>query len=144
MTREQATEIQAMLREHNGLMTVPHVDTILNDGASYILKTDEDSHVVGCAKIRMVQWYQAEILHVSVIPSARRKGLARDLTLQGEAYAMRLGALVAQATTRSDNSASIRLLESLKYQCVTIFYNPKTSHYVRVWQKALKLMPDAE
>jgi ribosomal protein S18 acetylase RimI-like enzyme len=105
----------------------------------YIYETDPDDEdrVIGAVMAKKVQWYQCEILHLSVHDDYKRKGVGTRLLEAGEERARELRARVAQCTIRKGNRASEGFFRNHGYkQCVS-FVNRRTGNSVGVWQKSL-------
>lgn len=94
------------------------------------------NEVVGCVRVRKVQWYQTEILHLSVAPHYRGRGVAWDLMVEAEWRARAIGARLLQCTIRIDNLASCAFFTDCNFSCVSTFCNAQ-GNKVAVYQKIL-------
>ena len=93
---------------------------------------------MGAVEVAKVQWYQAEIKHLTVALNQQRKGVGRDLLIQAEQKAIRVGARIAQCTIRDNNAASIKLFLSSGYKHTVTFANRDTGNRVMVLQKLVQ------
>jgi ribosomal protein S18 acetylase RimI-like enzyme len=109
----------------------------LSSADNYIVRLDERSNVIGVVEVKVVQWYQSEICHVSVSSSALRQGIGVWLITQAEEKAEQQNARIVQCTIRSDNVQSIGLFTKMKYSHVCSFYDHISKNTVLVWQKVI-------
>ncbi len=138
MNREQAEQIANLLNEQNRLDGEYTAGRVLASAGEYLFQTDgETGRVTAFVQLKRVQWYQHEMLHLSVSPEHRREGLARRLSDRAEELARREGACIIQCTIRSDNRASMALAESCGLRRTATFHNHSTGNDVTVWQKVL-------
>jgi GNAT superfamily N-acetyltransferase len=91
------------------------------------------------AEVQLVQWYQAEILHVSV--GLKHQGTGTWLVERAEAKARELGARIAQCTIRVGNVESEGLFTKLHYSSAVTFMNEHSGNAVTVYQKVLVPVP---
>ena len=143
MTREQALEVSVLL-EQNHLMENVSADAVLGSDGSYILELDENGRVLGCVKVIRQSWYQHEICHLARAPDVQGKGIGKRLLERAETRIRAESGLVGQATVCTANTRAIALFERSKYLCSTIFHNPKTGRYLRVYQKPIKTVISEE
>jgi hypothetical protein len=73
MTREQPQQIADLLNSRNRLTTLHTADTVMKAAAEYLFESEGDI-IVACVQIKKVQWYQCEILHLSVRADRERRG----------------------------------------------------------------------
>lgn len=140
MTNQEAHEIADLLNRRNQLMGEHTEHSILHDANDYLV-TSVDGRVVGAVQVKSVQWYQAELCHLTVDENHGRQGHGRDLAARAEARARQLGARVIQCTIRKGNAGSEGLFRSVGYRRVSTFYNTGSGNYVAVWQKILEPGP---
>ncbi|MBU0477831.1 GNAT family N-acetyltransferase [bacterium] len=138
MTNKQAEQIAKLLNTQNLLDRKYDQNSILEKRDRLITKIDENGDVIGVAEVEEVQWYQAEIKHLSVDPKYQRKGIGRDLLNQAEHRAVTIGTRIAQCTIRDNNKASIKLFSSSGYQHTLTFVNRNTRNRVMVLQKVIQ------
>src|SRR6185312_1702884 len=103
MDRSQAEQIAELLNTQNQLAVPYTADRVLQHGDSYLVRLDDSGQVVACAELKKVQWYQFELLHVTVAQQNRRQGYARSLVVEAEKLAILLGARILQSTIRAGN-----------------------------------------
>jgi ribosomal protein S18 acetylase RimI-like enzyme len=96
-----------------------------------------DGRVVACVERRKVQWYQWEVLHLSVDETVEKKGLAFLVYERVESAARRAGVRVLQCTIREGNKESAGFFDRQGFSKVSRFVNRETGNTVGVWQKVL-------
>jgi len=138
VTRIQAEQIAMLLNTQNQLTRQYHRDGILKSKECFILKEDMDGNIVGAVEVARVQWYQAEIKHLSVASNQQRRGVGRELLIQAERKAVQTGASIVQCTIRGNNAASVNLFLSSGYKHTVTFMNQKTGNSVMVLQKLIQ------
>lgn len=138
MTRIQAEQIAVLLNTQNQLTRQYHRDDILQSKERFVLEEDTDGNIVGAVEVVRVQWYQAEIKHLSVASNQQRRGVGRELLVQAERKAVQTGARIAQCTIRDSNAASIKLFLSSGYKHTVTFMNQVTGNSVMVLQKLIQ------
>ncbi|HEV2174063.1 MAG TPA: GNAT family N-acetyltransferase, partial [Nitrospira sp.] len=132
MNAQEAREIATLLNRRNQL-TVAHTETsVLAHAGNYASKV-LDGRVAAAVEVKSVQWYQAELRHLTVHEEHEGKGLARELAALAEQRARDLGARVIQCTIREGNSDSERLFRAAGYCRTLTFYNSDSGNYVAVW-----------
>jgi ribosomal protein S18 acetylase RimI-like enzyme len=133
-----AGQIANLLNSQNQL-TIPYTASkIIEDQERYIIRTNDKARVVGAVEVKLVQWYQCEIDHLSVDPLARQQGIGSWLVLQAETKARALGARVAQCTIRVGNEESEGLFKKQGYTPTITFLNRQSGNRVTIYQKALE------
>jgi len=137
MTKQAAEAIAKLLNSQNRLMVPYTAAKILAHADRYIVRYNDNGHVVGAAEVESVQWYQGEIKHVSVDPEAKRQGIGTWLVEHAEARARELGARVAQCTIRVGNAESEGLFKKNGYTATITFTNERSGNEVTVYQKVL-------
>lgn len=137
LTPVQAKSIAALLNARNEL-TVPYDrDKVMSQAEDYLCRLSDDGEVIGCVQIKKVQWYQYEVLHLTVGYGHERRGHAKALLEDAEALGRARRARILQCTIRFDNVASKALFQSYGYIRVNAFLNEVSGKIVEVWQKAL-------
>lgn len=135
MKRECASQVATLLNERNQLTALYTPEKVLQQASGYLLRTDTSNEVVvGCIEVKKVQWYQAEILHLTVAKNHEGRGLARSLLSEALVVASKAGARLAQCTIRMDNEDSIRVFEAAGFVRTAVFKNERSGNNVGVWQ----------
>lgn len=96
-------------------------DEWLADPAGLLLVAVYDGQPVGIVHTRMLSETDAWQEGMRVAPAYRRLGVARQLSLEASAEAMRRGATVVRLLTESTNVASIYLVEQSHFRRVGVF-----------------------
>ena len=138
MTEKQAEQIAKLLNNQNQLSQKYDRNTILQKRDCFVTEVDENEDILGAVEVEKVQWYQAEIKHLSATESQQGKGLGRNLLKRAERKAIDLGARIVQCTIRDDNAASIRLFLSSGYKHTLTFVNQDTGNRVMIMQKLIQ------
>ena len=87
MERIHAEQIARLLNDQNQL-TIPYTaETVLEHAPSYLVRIGECGEIIACTELKAVQWYQYELLHVTVAQTHLRGGLARSLIAEAEQQA---------------------------------------------------------
>lgn len=141
MDRSQAEQIAALLNTQNQLTVHYDADRVLEFQANYLVRLDSAENVIACAELKKVQWYQFELLHVTVSHAHHRQGLARSLISEAQDRAIEGGARILQSTIRSGNTASQELFKSSGFELVSTFYNARSKNIIGVWQRVLSEAP---
>jgi N-acetylglutamate synthase-like GNAT family acetyltransferase len=141
MDRSQAEQIAVLLNTQNQLTVQYTADRVLEHRDNYLVRLDDAGHVVACAELKKVQWYQFELLHVTVAQKNHRQGHARALVAEAEKQAIQLGARILQSTIRAGNTASEELFKSSGFESVSRFYNVHSKNIIGVWQRVLSPAP---
>ncbi len=137
LTDAHADQIATLLNERNQLTREYTRKIVLDHADSYLCRFSEANEVVACVEVKNVQWYQAEVLHLTVAVSQTRKGHAKALLCEAEHVARAKGARILQCTIRADNNASRTLFEGFGFSHISTFYNQSSSNNVAVFQKVL-------
>lgn len=132
-----ADAIAALLNERNQLTVQYTRARVQNEAGNYIYRLSDAGDLVACVEVKMVQWYQAEVLHLTVAAAHERKGHAKVLLCEAERVARANGARVLQCTIRTDNLASRKLFEGFGFSHVGTFLNQGSGNNVGVFQKVL-------
>ena len=136
-----ASQIADLLNARNQLVGNHSAQMIMEKRDSYVYLLEGDI-VIACVEVKKVQWYQYEILHVSVNELFEGKGLGSEVYQLAELKAIKAGAKILQCTIRSNNERSIRLFESKGYKHTSTFYNADTNNVVNVYQKSVSIKTD--
>lgn len=134
MKRNAAEQIAALLNTRNQLMKNYDADAVMKDSGNYVYRIIED-RVIACVEVKPVQWYQAEILHLTVHPAFEGKGYAKQLLARALDRAKAQRARVAQCTIREDNDRSAKLFRGFGFTQVGRFRNQMSGNNVSVWQR---------
>lgn len=137
LTDAHADQIATLLNERNQLTRKHTRESVLNTADNYLCRFSEANEVVACVEVRSVQWYQTEILHLTVAASQTRKGHAKALLCAAERVARAKGARLLQCTIREDNTASCTLFEGFGFFHINTFNNQSSGNNVAVFQKVL-------
>ena len=137
LTDEHANQIAALLNERNQLTVKYTRQRVLEHAENYLCRTSEFGQVVACVEVKSVQWYQTEVLHLTVAASEIRKGHAKALLCEAERVSRANGARVLQCTIRESNAESRSLFEGFGFLHVSTFNNPSSGNNVAVFQKVL-------
>jgi ribosomal protein S18 acetylase RimI-like enzyme len=138
MTNLDAGEIASLINDRNQLARGYSVESILEHEDEYIFrKGGTENQIIACVQVKKVQWYQTEILHLSVHANHGRQGHAKYLIGQAISRSSELGARLMQCTIRENNWASRTLFESYGFVCVGKFLNRDTGNNICVYQLVL-------
>ena len=141
MDHAKAEQIARLLNTQNQLTVQYTADRVLGQKNNYLVRLDDTGVVSACAELKKVQWYQYELLHVTVSPQHKRQGLGRSLVTEAEERARAGGARILQSTIRVGNEESERLFTSLGFRLACRFYNERSKNTVGVWQRILSPVP---
>lgn len=133
----QADAIAQLLNTRNKLTVQYSRDRVLKDAADYIFRLSETGEVIACVQVKKVQWYQAEVLHLTVAEAWERKGHAKSLLCEAERVARTKSARILQCTIRADNAASRKLFEGFGFMKTCTFLNQDSGNNVGIFQKVL-------
>jgi GNAT superfamily N-acetyltransferase len=101
---------------------IEHVwDEWLNDPAGQLLVALDDGQPVGIVHLLMLNTTDAWQEGMRVDPTYRQQGIARKLSFEASAEAMRRGATTVRLLTSSTNTASIHMVEQSHFRRVGIF-----------------------
>jgi ribosomal protein S18 acetylase RimI-like enzyme len=137
LTDAHADQIAALLNERNELTRIYSRVEVLSYRDNYLCHFDEAHNVIACIEISKVQWYQAEIKHLTVSAEHARRGHARTLLREAEQLAQTLNARLLQCTIREDNVPSRTLFENARFWRSARFFNNRSGMNVDVYQKVL-------
>lgn len=133
----QADAIAALLNARNQLTVQYTRQRVQEEAGNYIFRLSEVGQVIACVELKKVQWYQAEVLHLTVAEAHEGKGHAKALLCEAERVARANSARILQCTIRTDNDTSRRLFEGFGFSHVSTFRNERSSNNVGVFQKVL-------
>ena len=136
-TNAHADQIAALLNERNQLTVKYTRQRVLEHAENYLCRLSEANEVVACVEVKSVQWYQTEVLHLTVATSEIRKGHAKALLCEAERVSRANGARLLQCTIREGNTESRSLFEGFGFSHVSTFNNPNSGNNVAVFQKVL-------
>jgi N-acetylglutamate synthase-like GNAT family acetyltransferase len=119
--KDISSQIANLLNHQNRLTTRYTQDMILRKLDKYLYETQEDFGVIGCVCVKKVQWYQAEICHLSVHPYMQNHGIGLRMMTKAEDRCRDLGVRIAQATVRCDNKPCLRINEKRGFKIVNQF-----------------------
>lgn len=139
MSDAQADAIAQLLNTRNQLTRHYTRVRILNEAADYLFRLSETGEVIACVQVKKVQWYQAEVLHLTVAEACERKGHAKKLLCEADHLARTKGARILQCTIRADNAASRKLFEGFGFVNTSSFLNQYSGNNVSVFQKSLAI-----
>jgi ribosomal protein S18 acetylase RimI-like enzyme len=137
LTDTQADQIAALLNERNQLTVQYTRKLVLDEANNYLCRILDTGDVIACVELKSVQWYQVEVLHLTVAEHHEGKGHAKALLCEAERIARTRGARLVQCTIRMNNEASRRLFEGFGFLQVNTFFNGGTGNNVGVFQKVL-------
>jgi ribosomal protein S18 acetylase RimI-like enzyme len=137
MNTETAIQIASLLNNQNQLQTNYSSESILENSDAYIYQANANGAITGAVRVDKIQWYQAEIKHLSVLQSAQRTGIGTLLLAKAEEKARSFRCKVAQCTIRENNIASVNLFLRNGYIKTCSFINPITNHMLSIFQKQL-------
>lgn len=144
MDNKHAEQIAMLLNDQNQLVVQYTADRVLEHKDNYLVRLDNSGKVIACAELKQVQWYQFELLHVTVALKNQKQGHARALVAEAERRAIHRGARILQSTIRAGNSASEALFKSSGFKSVSRFYNTKSKNIISVWQRVLSPIPSTK
>lgn len=137
LTNKQAEMIAALLNARNQLTIQYTPQRVLAEADNYRCQMLETGEVIACVEIKKVQWYQSEVLHLTVAEDHEGKGYAKALLCEAERVARAQGVRIIQCTIRGGNTRSQTLFERFGFQCVGSFFNECSGNNVGIFQKIL-------
>jgi len=137
LTNVQADQIAALLNERNELTIEYTRQRVLKHADNYLCRYSAAGEVIACVEVKKVQWYQTEILHLTVAASYERQGHAKALLCEAERVARANNARLLQCTIRADNSKSRKLFEGFWFSYISTFLNQTSESNIGVFQKIL-------
>ena len=136
LRRDIAQQAAFLLNTQNKLTEYYETDSI-RYGDGYIVKTNGRSVLFGVVRILRVQWYQAELSHLSIAPAFQGFGFGAALIKEAEEQALELHAKVVQCVLRVDNLASENLFKKCGYIPGAMFLNKSSGNILRIYQKTI-------
>jgi ribosomal protein S18 acetylase RimI-like enzyme len=138
LTDLHAQQIAALLNERNHQLTIQYnAQRIRDHEENYLYRLSETNEVAACVEVKKVQWYQTEVLHLTVAKSEVGKGHAKALLCEAERVSRAHGARLLQCTIRDGNKESRSLFEGFGFIDVSTFNNPSSGNNVGIYQKVL-------
>lgn len=137
MTINQAEQVAALLNERNELTVRYTGQRLLDSAADFLCRVSPSGDVIACVEVKRLQWYQTEVLHLTVSAAHERQGHAQALLREAERQARCTNARLLQCTIRENNAASCGLFERLGFKHVSTFHNENSGNSVLVLQKVL-------
>ena len=132
-----ADQIALLLNSRNGLTRTYSRHLVQQEADDYILRLSEDERVIAFVQLKKVQWYQSEILHLTVAEAYERKGHGKSLLCEAERIARSRGARLLQCTIREGNTESRGLFQGFGFTHVASYRNERSGNNVGVYQKVL-------
>lgn len=136
MDQNRAGEIAALLNTRNQLVKKYDAKAILAAHARFLFEVRDDQ-VVGCVEVKKVQWYQAEVNHLTVHKDYCRRGIAQALLAGATARAIQDRARILQCTIRDNNVESTGLFLKNGFVRTALFLYPDSGNNVGVYQKVI-------
>lgn len=136
MTKFEAEEIARLINNRNQLTKKYSYEEILSNSENFVYLKEEEK-IVACAESKKVQWYQFEILHVSIAQNFEGKGFGNLILNLAEKNAIEKNAKILQCTIRTNNDNSIRLFTRKGYKQVNSFFNNKSGNWIFIYQKTI-------
>jgi RimJ/RimL family protein N-acetyltransferase len=137
LSDKQANQIATLLNARNALTRRYDQNSVEREGDQYLLRLDEEQNVIAVVQLKRVQWYQHEILHLTVAKAHEGRGYAKSLLREAECRAGKHGAKLLQCTIREGNTPSRRLFESCGFIRVSSYHNERSAKNVDVFQKVI-------
>lgn len=137
LSQTHAAEIAALLNARNQLTVQYTGKKVLDQADDYLFRLSPSCHVVACVQVKKIQWYQAEVLHLTVAESEVGKGHAKALLHSAETRAREKGVRLLQCTIRVGNAQSEGLFQAAGFLKVNAFHNEDSGNNVGVYQKVI-------
>jgi len=137
LSQAQAAEIAALLNARNQLTVQYTGKKVLDHADDYLFRLSPAQKVVACIEVKKVQWYQAEVLHLTVAEGEKGKGYAKALLSSAETRAREKSVRVLQCTIREGNVQSEGLFQAAGFLKASTFHNEHSGNNVGVYQKVL-------
>lgn len=136
MQNSEADQIADLLNRRNQLTRQYTADLVLEHANNYLYEV-VGSEVVACVEVKKVQWYQAELCHLTVAEAFEGKGYGRALIQRAIAAAEARGARLVQCTIREGNGDSERAFVAAGFAKVGAFYNERSGNNVGVYHRPI-------
>lgn len=133
----QADQIANLLNTRNALTVDYDRDRIKKEAEDYLLRCSDSGEVVAVVQVKKVQWYQFEVLHLTVAEAHTGLGHAKALLCEAERRARAASARLLQCTIREGNAESHGLFVGFGFVRVASFCNERSGNNVGVYQKVL-------
>lgn len=133
----QADQIAMLLNSRNQLTVRYDRDRVKREEDSYFFCQADEDEIIAVVQLKKVQWYQFEVLHLTVAADHSGMGLAKSLLFDVEKKARFESARLLQCTIREGNVESEGLFKGFGFVCVSIFNNERSRNNVGVYQKVL-------
>jgi len=143
LDQSHAGQIATLLNTRNQLVKNYDAKAILAARTRFLFEV-RDGQVVGCVEVKKVQWYQAEVNHLTVHKDYCRRGIAQALLDAATARAIKDGARILQCTIRDNNVESGALFLKNGFVRTALFLYPDTGNNVGVYQKVISPPKAAE
>jgi N-acetylglutamate synthase-like GNAT family acetyltransferase len=137
LSQAEAAEIAALLNARNQLTVQYTGKKVLDHADDYLFRLSPAGTVVACVEVKKVQWYQAEVLHLTVADAEVGKGHAKALLASAVTRAREKGTRLLQCTIREGNAQSEGLFQAAGFLKVSAFHNEQSGNNVSVFQKVL-------
>ena len=137
METRHAEQIAKLLNDRNQLTQQYTAARVLQLANRFLYRLDDLGNVIACVEVKKVQWYQFEILHLSVTEAVARTGKAAALLADAERSAEEAGGRVFQCTIREGNTASENFFAKNGYRKTLSFLNHSSGNRVGIWQKVV-------
>lgn len=131
-----ANEIAQLLNRRNQLTRQYSANMILDHAQNFLFEV-VDAKVIACVEVKRVQWYQAEICHLTVAEAHEGKGYGRSLIRRAIEAGARQGARLVQCTIRQGNVDSQRAFEAAGFAKTSTFFNAQSGNNVCVYQRPI-------
>ncbi len=136
MDQNHAGQIAALLNTRNQLVINYDAKAILAASTQFLFEVQDDQ-VVGCVEVKKVQWYQAEVNHLTVHQDYCRRGIAQALLATATARALEDRGRILQCTIRDNNVESTGLFLKNGFVRTALFLYPDSGNNVGVYQKVI-------
>lgn len=137
MEYRHAEQIANLLNDRNELTQEYTATRVLQLENRFLYRLDDMGNVMACVEVKKVQWYQFEILHLSVTEAVARTGKAAALLADAERSAEDAGGRILQCTIREGNNSSESFFAKHNYTKTISFLNRASGNRVGVWQKVV-------
>lgn len=141
LTNQHADQIADLLNTHNQLVVQYDRAKVLQHADNFVVRLDDGGNVVGVIEVKDVQWYQAELCHLTVDNGHRGRGHGKALLQEAERRAVAQRKRILQCTIRAGNKESRGLFESAGFRFVSEFFYPRSGNDVGVFQKVISPRP---
>lgn len=137
LSNDLADAIAQLLNTRNQLTVHYSRERVIAEASDYIFRLSESGEVTACVQVKKVQWYQAEVLHLTVAEAYEGMGHAKSLLCEAEHVARIKSARILQCTIRANNIASCKLFVGAGFVNTCMFLNQYSGNEVGVFQKVL-------